>query len=307
MSLSVCTLGKGRDTHIVNLVHGLNRQRVAPIELVVGVMQDMPYALPDTSFPVRQILLGSDAMPLAAARNAAASAATASRIAFLDIDCIPTPDFVGDYCDRLGERDAIVMGEVLYLPAGATDEGINFDHFAALGEQHSERAGPPDEALGVCTDYRCFWSLNFAMRRDRFLSLGGFDEAYVGYGGEDTDFGRTAAEAGVPLLWCRGARAYHQYHPHYMPPVHHLDSVLANARRFRAKWGHFTMEHWLRAFEMMGLIEKRGSDYARLRDPGEREFALTAQQAHQPYASSATVLRTLEARAAQTVPVDAAA
>ncbi len=298
MTMSVCTLGRGRDGHLINLVHGLNRQTMQPAELVIGVMQDKPYDLPPTTFPVRQLVLGDGTMSLAAARNAAAHAATSERLAFLDIDCIPTPDFIADYDDRLGIRDAIVMGEVLYLPSGATGDGIDYDRFASVGVKHSERAGPPETPLGDCTDYRCFWSLNFAMRRDRFIAIGGFDEGYTGYGGEDTDFGRTASAAGVPFLWCRGARAYHQYHVHHMPPVHHLRSVVANAHRFRDKWGHVTMEHWLRAFELMGLIELQDADYVQLREPDETDFALTAQQAHQPYASSWTVLDRLEARAA---------
>ncbi len=298
MTLSVCTLGSGRAEHLLNLVHGLNRQTLPPAELVVGVMQDRPYDLPDTAFPVRQILLGGGAgIPLAAARNAAARAATCDDIAFLDIDCIPDPAFVNDYAERLADRDALLMGEVQYLPAGATAAGLDFAHFAAVGETHCDRAGPPVEALGVCSDYRCFWSLNFAMRRDRFLALGGFDEAYVGYGGEDTDFGRVAFTAGVPFFWARGARAYHQHHAHHMPPVHHVESVVANARRFRDKWGEWTMPHWLRCFELMGLIARTGDDYVILRAPDEADRALTRQQSHMPYASTARVMAVLEARA----------
>lgn len=298
MTLSVCTIGKGRAAHLANLIGGLVRQEVPPVELVVGVMQDTPYDVPTNGpFPIRQVVLEGQAMPLAAARNAAVAAANCSRVALLDIDCIPDPGFVGDYAARLGEEDALLMGEVLYLPAGATDDGIDFDRFAEVAEQHSERAPLPTQAIELCEDYRCFWSLNFAMRRDRFLALGGFDEAYMGYGGEDTDFGRTVATAGVPLRWVRGARAYHQYHPHHMPPVHHVASVVANARRFRDKWGEWTMPHWLRCFELMGLIERRGDDWVQLREPSEADLALTSQQKHQPYASSARVLASLEAAA----------
>ncbi|UZK68960.1 galactosyltransferase-related protein [Sphingomonas sp. S1-29] len=293
--LSLCTLGRGRADHLVNLVHGLNRQATPPAELVIGVMQETPYTLPATAFPARQIMMASDTLPLAAARNAAARTATGDRIAFLDIDCIPDPDFVGDHAARLGDQDALVMGEMLYLPAGATDDGIDYARFDRIAELHSERAGPPEGLLGPCRDYRCFWSLNFSMRRDRFLALGGFDESFVGYGGEDTDFGRSVATAGVPIFWARGARAYHQYHPHHMPPVHHVESVVANARRFHDKWGEWTMQHWLRAFVLMGLIARRGDDYVMLRAPDERDFALTRQQADRPYASSARVLSMLEA------------
>ncbi|MFD1786141.1 galactosyltransferase-related protein [Sphingomonas floccifaciens] len=297
MTLSVCTLGSGRDAHLVNLVHGLNRQTLPPAELVVGVMQDTPYDLPEAGFPIRQILLGGGGIPLAAARNAAARAAEREAIAFLDIDCIPDPAFVADYAGLIDGRDALLMGEVQYLPAGATAGGLDFAHFATVGETHCDRAGPPVEPLGDCTDYRCFWSLNFAMRRDRFLALGGFDERYVGYGGEDTDFGRVAFTAGVPFFWTRGARAYHQHHAHHMPPVHHVASVVANARRFRDKWGEWTMPHWLRCFELMGLIARDGDDYVILRDADERDLALTRQQSHMPYASTARVMAVLEARA----------
>lgn len=297
MTLSVCTLGRGRDAHLVNLVEGLNRQTLRPAELIVAVMQDEAYVLPDADFPVRQVVLGGGGIPLAAARNAAARAVTGDRIAFLDIDCIPDPTLVEDYARLLGDTDALLMGEVLYLPDGATAEGLDFARFAAVAEQHSERAGPPAEPLGECSDYRCFWSLNFAMRRDRFLALGGFDERYVGYGGEDTDFGRVAFTAGIPFYWTRGARAYHQYHPHHMPPVHHVASVVANARHFRDKWGEWTMPHWLRCFELMGLIARKGDDYVILRAPDEDDLALTRQQSHMPYASSARVMAVLEGAA----------
>lgn len=298
MSLSVCTIAGGRAEHLVNMVHGLAAQDRLPDELVVAVIQPERYALPATPFPIRQVMLGGERLPLAAARNAAARAARSEKLAFLDVDCIPAPGFVADY-DRLLDRgDALLMGEILYLPAGATDHGVDYDRFARVGVRHAERAPPPTEALGDCDDYRCFWSLSFAIFRATFLRLGGFDEGYVGYGGEDTDFGRQTVEAGLPIRWCRGALAYHQYHAHHMPPVHHLDSVIANARRFADKWGHYTMEHWLHAFTLMGLIREQDGRFIRLREVDEDDLALTRQQAGQPYASAATVVELLERRAA---------
>ncbi|MFS0737434.1 galactosyltransferase-related protein [Sphingomonas sp. 1P06PA] len=298
MTLSICTLAAGRADHLRNLVIGLNAQARQPDELVIAVMQAEPYDLPDTAFPIRQLMVGAGGIPLAAARNASATAATGETLIFLDVDCIPEPTLVGDYAGLLEEMDALLMGEVLYLPAGATAAGVDFDRFARIGVKHSERAGPPDGRIGDCSDYRCFWSLNFAMRRSTFLSVGGFDERYVGYGGEDTDFGRMVFDAGIALHWVRGARVYHQYHPHHMPPVHHIDSVIANAARFRDKWGHFTMEHWLRAFTLMGLVRLEDGEHVRLRAVTDADLALTRQQSDQPYASTATVLALLEARPA---------
>lgn len=297
MTLSVCTLAHGRADHLANLVEGLARSRQRPGELVIAVMQDEPYTLPKTHFPVRQVILGGGAIPLAKARNSAAREAEGDLLVFLDVDCIPAPGLIGDYAQGASRLDGVMMGEVAYLPRGATAGGIDYYRFEAEGVQHSERPGPPDGPWRECADYRCFWSLNFALRRSVFEAVGRFDEDYVGYGGEDTDFGRTLAEAGHSLWWLRGAKAYHQYHPHHMPPVHHLDSVLANAMVFARKWGQPTMQHWLRAFVLMGLIERTGDGWRKLRDPDEADLALTRQQSHQPYASSAVVLDALEAEA----------
>lgn len=297
MTVSVCTLAFGRGAHLANMVHGLVQSDRQPDEMVIAVMQGERYDLPRTDFPVRQIVLGTAGIPLARARNRAALEAQGEQLIFLDVDCIPQPQLIGDYLLAMADLRGVFMGEVAYLPKGSTESGLDFARFDAMSVKHSERAGPPETPIGHCGDYRCFWSLNFALSAATFAASGGFDEGYDGYGGEDTDFGRTLAENNIPIWWVRGARAYHQYHPHHMPPVHHLDSVLANARRFQAKWGEQTMQHWLRAFGLMGLIERRGDDWIKLHDPVEADLALTRQQADQPYASSATVLAELEKRA----------
>lgn len=303
--ISVCTLAHGRAEHLHNLVRSLREGRTRPGELVIAVLQDQPYDLPDCDFPVCQIVAGEGGLALSAARNTAAWAARGDRLVFLDVDCMPHPGLLGDYAAAMDAQDGLFMGEVGYLPKGAPVEPLDFGALDAIAVRHSERPGPPEQAIGPCRDYRCFWSLNFAMRADAFRAVGGFDEGYVGYGGEDTDFGRTCAAAGLDLWWVRGAKAYHQYHPHHMPPVHHLDSVLRNAEYFRRKWGEPTMQHWLRAFRLMGLAEPRESGWTRCRDTCEADLELTRQQAHHPYASSATVLRQLEQAAAMTTPVAA--
>lgn len=297
MKVSVCTLAKGRESHVRNLVLGLSKSVWPVEELVIAVLQDAPYDIPDAPFPVHQIVLPDAAMHLSRARNCAAHEARGELLVFLDVDCIPDPCLIGDYAWVASREPGVFMGEVGYLPKGATDDGIDFARFAQVAVRHSERAGPPSQELARCKDYRCFWSLNFALRATEFAATGGFDESFSGYGGEDTDFGRTCAENGLPLWWARGAKAYHQYHPHHMPPVHHLDSVIANAERFRAKWGEPTMQHWLRAFRLMGLAEQRDGVWIKTRDPDEACLHLTRQQEDQPYASSAVVLNQLEREA----------
>ena len=300
-TVSVVTLAKGRPDHLYNLVLGLTRQTVMPGELVVAVMQDAPYDVPDAPFPVRQMMVAGDALPLATARNAAAKEASGELLVFLDMDCIPAPELVADYAARSAGFDGLLMGEVMYLPGGATKGDWRSEDFAAIAVRHSDRRGPPAEGVELCNDYRCFWSLNFAMRRETFLRVGGFHEGYDGYGGEDTDFGKMLDTAGIPIAWIKGGLAHHQYHPHHMPPVHHLASVVRNAELFEARWGYRTMGHWLHAFRLMGLIDDRpGRPIRILRQPDADDLALTGQQSHQPYANTTTVIRMLEARAATT-------
>ena len=297
-TVSVVTLAKGRPNHLRNVLLGLERQTRPPAELIVAVMQEAAYDLPDAPFPVRQIVMPAAELPLAAARNRGVAEAAGDAVVFLDVDCIPAPDLVRDYARGLADLDGLLMGEVLHLPAGAAEDGWDYPGFAAVAERHSDRRGPPAEGIERCPDYRCFWSLNFAIRRATFLAAGGFDERYTGYGGEDTDFGKSLDRQGVPIAWMKGALAYHQHHPHHMPPVHHIDSVVRNAELFETKWGYRTMGHWLYAFRVMGLIDDTPDRPIRiLRRPDAADRALTGQHSREPYTNSASVIREIEARA----------
>ena len=299
---SVLTIARGRAEHLGNVVRGLSLQTLPPKEMVVGVMQDALYDLPEAGFPIRQVRVPDTlALPLAAARNAAARAAEGEVLAFVDVDCIPASTFVADYQSRAAGGTGLYMGEVMYLPGGAAAPDWRYEAFDRVAERHSDRRGPPAGGLERCEDYRCFWSLNFALHRDDFAASGGFDERFAGYGGEDTDFAKTLAARSIPIWWMAGAKAYHQYHPHAMPPIHHMDSVIENAERFREKWGYRTMEHWLYAFELMGLIAKSGRwpDEAVhvLRRPNALDEALCRQDSHMPYANTTRVIRRLQERA----------
>ena len=291
--VSVLTIARGREAHLHNVIRGLAQQTVPPRELVVAAMQDEPYKdLPETDFPIHQDLITrpDGELPLAAARNAAAAKASGAVLAFVDVDCIPYPELVADLAEVIYDGRGLVMGEVAYLPKGAADNGLDFAGFDEIGERHSDRQGPPAEGLRRCEDYRCFWSLNFAMHRADWERSGGFDEGYFGYGGEDTDFGRTLDARGIDIWWMKGAKVYHQYHEHCMPPIHHVEAVLRNAEYFATRWGHRTMGHWLHAFHLMGLIKNTEQGLVILREPSDADFALCRQTGDMPYANSRRVM-----------------
>lgn len=270
--LSVCTIVRGREAHLANLALGLAGQLVPPDELVIAYMQAEAHPLPDgLPFEVRPTFCDDDPMPLAAARNAAAEAATGDVLIFLDVDCVPSPTLVMAYALALQDTDACLMGEVFYLPEGATS-GADVGTLDRAGTRHPSKPVPPETGLAPEPDYGELWGLSFALRTDTFAALGGLDERFTGYGAEETDFARKLEAASVPLMRCGGARAYHQHHAVHTPPLHHFGDIVRNAQVFRAKWGDWPMDYWLGQFERDGLIARDGARIDVLREPSPAEI-----------------------------------
>ena len=279
-SLSVLTLVKNRSMHLDRLIEGLNRSVVRPLELIVVDMSETASApRPSEGFPTRVVRLETDGLPLAAARNLAAHHAQGDRLLFLDVDCIPTAELVGRMERELQERDALFCAEVLYLGPDAVADGWSEDGLAKVAEPHPVRDFPrsgwrQEENAGL------FWSLTFGIRRQTFERVDGFDESFEGYGAEDTDFGFRCREAGLPLIFAGGPGSFHQHHGVFSPPLQHFDAILANAARFRQKWGLWPMDGWLKAFADRGFIAFDGSSLTLLRAPDSHDIEAARQPPH---------------------------
>jgi hypothetical protein len=189
-----------------------------------------------------------DALPLAAARNAGAQHAIelgAELLVFLDVDCIPDPGLIGRYAEVAAQvGPALLCGPVAYLPPAPPD-GFDASRLRDLASPHPARPLPADGTVIRAGDHRLFWSLSFAVTADTWQRIGGFCEKYVGYGGEDTDFGQLARHAGVDLCWVGGAWAFHQHHATRSPAVEHAEDILRNAAIFHERWGWWPMRGWL--------------------------------------------------------------
>ena len=240
--------------------------------LVVAI--DDPRFADDGAAPALTVLHlplepGDAGLPLARARNAGAAAALADGaelLVFLDIDCIPAAGMVAGYRDAARDpvsAGRLLCGPVTYLPPPGP-EGYDLAVLPALDAPHPARPAPPRGEVTLGGAYELFWSLSFAVDPSTWHAIGGFDEAYTGYGGEDTDFGQRARSAGVELAWVGSARAYHQHHPVEDPPVSHLDDILRNGAIFAARWGWWPMGGWIDGFEESGLIEQHGDGYRRV-------------------------------------------
>jgi GT2 family glycosyltransferase len=255
MRAAVITIVAGRHDHLV-------RQRAAldgPEHHVVvamgeGEAEHCRRLVGDTS-DVITIETQPEGLPLARARNAGAGRALdagAELLVFLDVDCIPAATLMERYAAAAGSTPALLCGPVSYLPP-APPAGYPAAGLHALATPHPARPVPPDDDVQDGGDHALFWTLSFAVTATTWRRVGGFCEDYVGYGGEDTDFGQLAERAGVDLSWVGGAWAYHQHHPTETPPVRHLTDILRNAELFHRRWGWWPMSGWLAAFAERGL------------------------------------------------------
>ncbi|SES24372.1 galactosyltransferase-related protein [Rhizobium sp. NFR03] len=283
VSASVLTIVRGRADHLRALMTGLSQQSAPPGELVIAWMQaEKAEALPALSFPVNHVFVEGDDMPLAAARNRAAQAASGTHLVFLDVDCIPSPTTVEAYTQALTRHDGVMLGEVHYLPGGLPTFAGDIAALERHGVAHPSKPAFPDIGVVEEPDSGQLWGLSFALRKATWMSLGGMDEDFHGYGGEETDLARRASKAGIPTYRVGGARAYHQHHTVHIPPLQHFDHILRNARLYRAKHGVWCMDYWLGQFAERGLIDwtSGAREIRLLRRPDARETDAARQPDH---------------------------
>ncbi|RIJ21648.1 glycosyltransferase [Henriciella barbarensis] len=278
MSVSVCTLVRGRETHLQNMLAALATQTSAPKEVIVAYMQAERPDVLDMYPEVKSVQVTDNALPLAAARNRAAALATGETLLFLDVDCVAHPGLVAAIDVAVQKTDAVVMGDVRYLPEGVDQTGP-FDEVWRHSQRHPARPDP-EAANGLQKfDMQELWSLCFALPRRTFERISGFDERFEGYGGEDTDFAARLGAAGAELFFSPDARAVHQWHPVHIPPLQHFDDILRNAELFRRLHGKWCMDYWLNQLSAAGFINwsPEGDRLECLRRPSASDLSQTRQ------------------------------
>jgi N-acetylglucosaminyl-diphospho-decaprenol L-rhamnosyltransferase len=263
MRTVVVTTVRGRHDHLARQHDWLARGDTVPDAVVVVAMGDERVGATVDDGPLRErtdvvhLDAGED-LPLATARNTGATRAWAhgaELCVFLDVDCLPAPAMLAAYADARRATSpwpAVLCGPVSYLPPPGPDGYAEDDVLSA--EPHPARPCPEPGEVDRSEDWELFWSLSFALDRATWRVTCGFDEGYVGYGGEDTDFGQRARRGAASLFWVGGARAFHQWHPVSDPPVEHVADIVANANRFKERWGWFPMSGWLHEFRRRGLV-----------------------------------------------------
>lgn len=258
---AVITIAHGRHAHARRQAEALAASARPADDRILVAMDDATLAA-HAGDGVRVVRVDAepDGLPLARARNVGAASAIergAEVLIFLDVDCLPGPELIGAYADAATDG-RLLSGPVTYLPP-PPPEGYALADLAARDHPHPARPAPRPGEVVLGGDPDLFWSLSFALTAATWRRIGGFCERYVGYGGEDTDFGHTAHALGVELAWVGSARAYHQHHPVERPPLRHVDAILRNGAIFAERWGWWPMTGWLDAFAERGLVVRTPS------------------------------------------------
>jgi cellulose synthase/poly-beta-1,6-N-acetylglucosamine synthase-like glycosyltransferase len=185
---------------LARVLAALEEQTLPPYEVVVADDgSEREPAVPEGVRLVRQEDLGFRA---AAARNLGASVATGDALVFLDADTVPETGFLAAVTRRLAAcRDVLAVGRRRHRDAGG-----ELPEPAWLADAY---AGSRNLLDADGRSFRFVISAVMACRRSLFEDLGGFDERFVGYGGEDWDLAYRAWNAGAVLVHERAAVAWH--------------------------------------------------------------------------------------------------
>ena len=309
--VSVITTCYGRNRHLYNLLASLANGQQRPAEVIIVNDDADPEQLKRYPLAIKQIAtnkaqaddvnnvdkqengdsqdnVASTGFDIGRNRNLGAKHASHDALIFLDVDCVVAPDFIAQMTQKLHAMPhALIMGQPRYLTRPLTAQeakqladnqlATSFLDELSLFNPYRPKVDVP---LLRTQDYGAFWSLCFAINRQQFDSIGGFDTSYVGYGAEDTDFAFKARQLGIEFYLTDDV-IYHQQHGIYRPPLNHVDSIVINANRFYQKWQHWAMGGWLAEFAKMGLIDWQHSQthpISILRAPTSAEI----KQAHCP-------------------------
>jgi GT2 family glycosyltransferase len=211
-----------RQDQLDRLLAGLDLQTLPCSHFEVVIADDGSREGPrvgDRDYATSVLRQPDEGFRLAAARNLGASAAAGDVLVFLDQDCVPAPDYLEKVLSVTTTPWDLTVGHRLHADlAGWTGDAVRawlrgdgaapalIDEPAWLLDGYERTADltrPDDRA------YQLVIGAAVSVGRRLHEQLGGFDETFRAYGGEDWDYGHRAHVAGADMRWLPDAVVWH--------------------------------------------------------------------------------------------------
>lgn len=197
-AVTVAVSTRNRAGMLPRLVGALERQTLEPDRFEVVIADDgstdaTPEILSELrrSSRVRLRTVRGPGQGRAAGRNLAWRAGTARVVAFTDDDCVPDARWLEEGLAALDDGNRIVIGRT------EPDPTADWGPFVRTMQVRSARHFPTCNAL---------------YRRTDLEAVGGFDEAFTGKGGEDTDLALRVLRLGGGAGFASEALVHHDVH-----------------------------------------------------------------------------------------------
>lgn len=204
MRISVIVTTYNNPDYLRKVLDGFTLQTRLPDELIVaddGSGPETSECIGDFSsnatFPVRHIWHEDKGFRAARIRNEAVKASTGDYVVFLDGDCLVNRHFIADHL-RLARKGHFVQGKrviVRQAPSAHFSERDTNRFFSLIGlafrggisnSHHILRM--PLLPARASTGHRGIKTCNMGVFRDDILAVNGFNERFLGWGREDSEF-----------------------------------------------------------------------------------------------------------------------
>ena len=169
-------------------------------------------------------LINEENLGRAKSRNRGIEHVGGEKIIFIDADMEFRPDFLSKHLSLHKDKPIATVGSVVFHP-GLEKNGLM---------RYFEKRGAAKLEPGQPIPGRYFLSGNSCVPASVVREIGGFDEGFQAYGGEDLEFGLRVAEK-VQLYYVPEAVTYH----------HHSRKMEESLETFR-KYGEFCLPYLLK-------------------------------------------------------------
>lgn len=239
--------------HLGDVIAGLRRQSVRPLEVIV-VGQDR-YGLAQEDGWVRVVTTPRPAPP-AVSRNVGLAYARGDVCCFLDSDCVPVTNWLELLLDHQAQGHSVVGGSIGFQEQTYWQR---CDNIACLGAFM-------ETALSGERPY--ILSGNVAIHRDVLRDTGGFDMRFRQAAGEDAELGFRIRSAGYTIHFEPQAIVYHHTNRN------DARSVWYHMRTFGTQWSLVAQRHgallgrslWQRLYDTAPPLGIAAAPAAALRD-----------------------------------------